>query len=65
MENNNEDDAVENGEVGQPGAKQTGGGAGVVTSSSELDAQWHRVRSRLRLLLLRIDFHSDLGELTK
>ena len=54
MENNNEGDAVEKGRAGELGAHQSGS-ATEATSNSELDAQWHRVRSRLR---------AELGEAT-
>ena len=58
MENNNEDDAVEKGRAGEPEAHQSGGAKGAVTSNSELDAQWHRVRSRLRAELGEATFNS-------
>ena len=55
MENKNEDGSVGKDRAGEPGANQSGDAAGAVTSNSELDAQWHRVRSRLR---------AELGEAT-
>ena len=58
MENNNEDDAVEKGRAGESGAHQSDDATGVVTSNSELDAQWHRVRSRLRAELGEATFNS-------
>jgi chromosomal replication initiator protein len=58
LENNNEDDAVEKGRAGELGAHQSGSATGAVTSNSELDAQWHRVRSRLRAELGEATFNS-------
>ena len=58
MENKNEHDAVGTGRADEPGANQSGGATGAVTSNSELDAQWHRVRSRLRAELGEATFNS-------
>ena len=58
MENKNEDGSVGKDRAGELGADQSGDAAGAVTSNSELDAQWHRVRSRLRAELGEATFNS-------